>query len=120
MSKQILQHIDELLIKSKFKKTFVAKGQRVYALGDNGFEKTKRFARFSIVHRNEKYSISAMTAVADTSGGNGSVSRMDWVESAKVSESKFDEIALKICMHLLAQIRKKARQRDDKHRVNIG
>ena len=106
MSSEVLAHIEQKLKAAGFKKTFVSKGQRVYSLGDNYFEKTERFARYSITLHNKKYSIAAMTAIA-IKGGRERVSRMDWVESARVGLDKLDTTAMRICTNLLAKVRQK-------------
>lgn len=105
MSKEVLQHIDLRLRRAGFSKVPTTKGNRIYTIGDNYFNITKRFARFSIHYANKKYSIAAITAVA-TRGGDR-VSRIDWAESAKVTAEKFDTVAMRIMNNLLTQCKQK-------------
>ena len=106
MSKEVMAHIEQKLKDAGFKKTFVSKGQRVYSIGDNYFVKTKRFARYSVTLFKGKFAIAAMTAIA-VPNNKTQVSKMDWVESARVGADKFDTTAMRICNNLLVKVKQK-------------
>lgn len=98
MLKETLDYIDNELTKMGFKKKRPGDGWRIFTLGDNYFDVTKRFARFEIRLVKNKVSLSAMTATAVKERDR--VSKIDWALSKRVSRDDVLSTAKKMIRDL--------------------
>jgi len=113
---ETLARIDEKLTTIGFTKSS-SKGVRLYILGDNFFNKTKRFARFEVRSYKKALLISALTATAVK--GHDVVSKIDWAFSKKVSTEDFGKVAKDVINELIKNMKTKSMSKNAKPIKNI-
>lgn len=111
-----IQTIAEELKRTGFKTSKPGNGWRIFSIGDNYFDLTKKFARFEIrLLQNGKIMISAMVAVATNERDR--ISKITWAESKKVSKDDFFKKASKLLRDLKQNMTQKSESKNAKRKL---